>query len=70
MTKVLENGVMRDMTSAEIEVANAHTKVNQDAKTAKVTAETTTENNKTSGKAKLKAGEALTDAEVSALFGA
>ena len=26
-------------------------------------------NNKTSGKAKLKAGEALTDAEISALFG-
>ena len=69
MPKILENGVMRDMTASEIEVANAHTKVNQDAVTAKVTAETTTKNNKTSGKAKLKAGEALTDAEISALFG-
>ncbi len=33
------------------------------------TAKTNLENNKTSGKAKLKAGEALTDAEISALFG-
>ena len=33
-------------------------------------AETTTANAITSGKAKLKAGEALTDAEIKALFGA
>ncbi len=33
------------------------------------TAKTNLGNNKTSGKAKLKAGEALTDAEISALFG-
>ena len=33
-------------------------------------AETATANAKTSGKAKLKAGEALTDAEIAALFGA
>ena len=33
------------------------------------TAQTNLTNNKTSGKAKLKAGEALTDAEISALFG-
>ena len=32
-------------------------------------ADTTQANNKTSGKAKLKTGEALTDAEVEALFG-
>ena len=32
-------------------------------------AETATANAKTSGKAKLKAGEALTDAEIKALFG-
>ena len=31
--------------------------------------QTAKENNRTSGKAKLKAGEALTDAEISALFG-
>ena len=33
-------------------------------------AETATANARTSGKAKLKAGEALTDAEIEALFGA
>ena len=33
------------------------------------TAQTNTTNNKTSGKAKLKSGDALTDAEISALFG-
>ena len=32
-------------------------------------AETAITNNKTSGKAKLKSGDALTDAEISALFG-
>ena len=34
-----------------------------------VAIKTATANNKTSGKAKLKAGEALTDAEITALFG-
>ena len=38
-------------------------------KQAEIDAATTKETNQTSGKAKLKAGEALTDAEVSALFG-
>ena len=38
-------------------------------KQAKIDADTVTANNKTSGKAKLKAGDALTDAEISALFG-
>lgn len=33
------------------------------------TKQTNNENNKTSGKAKLKAGEALNDAEIDALFG-
>jgi hypothetical protein len=33
------------------------------------TAKTNLENNKTSGKAKLKSGDPLTDAEISALFG-
>ena len=36
---------------------------------AEIDAETAKQNNKTSGKTKLKAGEALTDAEISALFG-
>ena len=38
-------------------------------KNARIAAETATANNKASGKAKLKAGEALNDAELSALFG-
>tara|TARA_R110000765_G_scaffold224810_1_gene328785 strand:+ start:390 stop:608 length:219 start_codon:yes stop_codon:yes gene_type:complete len=36
---------------------------------ARIDAETAIKNNKTSGKAKLKAGESLTDDEISALFG-
>jgi hypothetical protein len=38
-------------------------------KQARIDAQTALEANKTSGKAKLKAGEALNDAELSALFG-
>ena len=38
-------------------------------KQAEIDAATTKETNQTSGKAKLKSGDALTDAEVSALFG-
>ena len=36
---------------------------------ARIDANTIKKNNKTSGKAKLKAGESLTDDEISALFG-
>ncbi len=68
MTKVLENGVMRDMTSAEIEVANAHAKVNQDAKAARAVEETAKTNNKASGKQKLK-DLGLNDDEIEALVG-
>ena len=50
------------------------TKPTEDAVNAKIQelkdAETASANAKTSGKAKLKAGEALTDAEIEALFGA
>jgi hypothetical protein len=49
------------------------TKPTEDAVNAKIQelkdAETANQNAKTSGKAKLKAGEALTDAEIKALFG-
>ena len=38
-------------------------------KQAEIDAATTKETNQTSGKAKLKSGDALTDAEISALFG-
>ena len=50
------------------------TKPTEDAVNAKIQelkdAETASANAKTTGKAKLKAGEALTDAEIEALFGA
>ena len=61
MPKILENGQMRDMTADEIEVANAHTKINQDAKTAK-------ETNQASGKQKLK-DLGLDDDEIKSLMG-
>ena len=56
--------------TAEEETAR-DTEENQEAvnKQAKIDAETAKTNNRTSGKAKLKTGEALTDAEVEALFG-
>ena len=38
-------------------------------KQARIDADTAKANNRTSGKAKLKAGESLTDDEISALFG-
>ncbi len=56
--------------TAEEETAR-DTEENQEAvnKQAKIDAETAKTNNRTSGKAKLKSGDALTDAEISALFG-
>jgi hypothetical protein len=67
--KKLLNGKLIDMTEQEIQIRNSdiertktliqEEKAVYDAKQA----------NKTSGKAKLKTGEALTDAEVEALFG-
>jgi len=50
----------------ELDIINAEWTKN---KNARIAAETATANNKTSGKAKLKSGDALTDAEISALFG-
>ena len=63
------NGTKVQMTAEEEtqlvedrKIMAAQTKIRNDARTVK-------ENNKTSGKAKLKSGDALTDAEISALFG-
>ena len=59
-----ENVILNDDTAtlpSEADV-NAMIQTIKDEDTAK-------ENNKTSGKAKLKSGDALTDAEISALFG-
>ena len=57
--KIIKDGAIIP-TEAEV---NAKIQEIKDADTAKANA-------KTSGKAKLKAGEALTDAEIAALFGA
>ena len=69
MTKIIINGVKRDMTSEEETQLTADRKILADAKKIRDDERTAKKNNKTSGKAKLKAGEALTDAEISALFG-
>ena len=63
--KKIVNEVLMDMTPEEItqrqsDVAKAE---------AEKIVEQETVNNRTSGKAKLKAGESLTDDEISALFG-
>ena len=60
-----ENIILNDDTAIIPSESDLNAKIQElkDADTAK-------ENNKTSGKAKLKSGEALTDAEISALFGA
>ena len=52
----------------EISKSDIQTKIDE-IKVEEISTATTKENNKASGKTKLKAGEALTDAEISALFG-
>ena len=68
MPKILENGQIRDMTASEIEVANAHAKVNQDAKAARTVEETAKETKQASGKQKLK-DLGLDDDEIKSLMG-
>ena len=60
-----EHVILNDDTATMPSEADVNAKIQEikDANTAKANA-------KTSGKAKLKAGEALTDAEIEALFGA
>ena len=60
---------IRDLTSDETTKYNEDIKKAKELKDAAVQAKTTKENLKTSGKAKLKSGDALTDDEISALFG-
>ena len=60
-----ENVIVHDSSITKPTEAEVNAKI-QELKDA----ETTAANKKTSGKAKLKAGEALTDAEIAALFGA
>ncbi len=63
------NGQLIEMTAEEVTARQAEEAQANINKQARIDAETTKENNKTSGKAKLKSGDALTDAEISALFG-
>ena len=64
-----ENGIKRQATAAEEAAFDAEAEKIKTDKANKKIAEEETANNRTSGKAKLKTGEALTDAEVEALFG-
>ena len=63
------DGVRRQMTAEEEAAKDADAEQAVIDKQAKVDTQTALEANKASGKAKLKAGEALNDAELSALFG-
>ena len=64
------NGQLIEMTAEEVTARQAEEAQAAIDKQARIDAETVVTNNKTSGKAKLKSGDALTDAEISALFGA
>ena len=67
--KKLIDGVLVDMTPAEVTARESEEEQAVINRQAIIDKQTAKENNRTSGKAKLKAGEALTDAEISALFG-
>ena len=58
-----------DLTAEEVAAKEAREVVVKKIRDDKATAKTASDTNKASGKAKLKAGEALIDAELSALFG-
>jgi len=70
MTKIYLNNELVDLTSEEETKRLAEVSTDKTAKDARIPTPTIVENNKPSGKAKLQAGEVLTDAEISALFGA
>lgn len=63
------NGIRSQFTAEEEAAKDAEETQFAIDKQAEVDAKTAFEANKVSGKAKLKTGEALNDAEVSALFG-
>ena len=69
MTKIIINGVERDMTSEEETQLTADRKILADAKKIKDDERTAKTNNKASGKAKLK-NLGLSDDEIKALTGA
>jgi hypothetical protein len=63
------NGEKINLTAEEETARDAEEAQAAIDKQAVIDAATAKANNKTSGKAKLKSGDALTDAEISALFG-
>ncbi len=63
------NGNIVQFTAAEETARDAEEAQADIDKQARIDADTAKTNNRTSGKAKLKSGDALTDAEISALFG-
>ena len=63
------NGVRIKFTAEEEAIRDEEERQSVIKTQNKINAQTTLEENKISGKAKLKAGEALNDAELSALFG-
>ena len=64
-----DNGLTVQFTAEEEAARDAEEAQAVIDQQAKIDAQTALEANKVSGKAKLKAGEALNDAELSALFG-
>jgi len=68
MKKVIDGKVF-DMTAEEIAERNADVEKSKIEREKENADFTNRENLKKSGKAKLKAGESLTDAEITALFG-
>ena len=69
MTKIYLNNKLVELTSEQETKRLADIEANKTARDARIAKEIEIKNNKTSGKAKLKSGDALTDAEISALFG-
>ena len=70
MTKYISiNGIKREMTAEEEAKFDQDTINSTAVREQKDTEDADRASKRTSGKAKLKAGEALTDAEISALFG-
>ena len=69
MTKIYLNNELVDLTEEEETKRQEEIKADKTAKDARVSFFSDLKNNRTSGKAKLKSGDALTDAEISALFG-
>ena len=69
MTKRLINNEIVELTAEEETRRLAEVEADKTARDARREAAETKKNNQTSGKAKLKSGDPLTDEEIEALFG-